>query len=118
MIMRDHIFSNWISEVLPPAVVGPDISCERSVICDPRPVKRWFPTEATGDTRRALCQSCNAGWITGLEGAVQLLLPPMINGHSAQLMPHEQVTVATWAVLQAVIFEGCGSSGVMHCEEL
>jgi hypothetical protein len=105
MITRDRTFSKWISEVLPPAVAGPDISCERSVICDPRPVKRWLATEAADHTRRAVCQPCNAGWITGLEGAVQLLLPPMINGRNAQLMPHEQITVATWAVLQAAIFE-------------
>ena len=105
MIMRDRTFSKWSSEVLPPAVVGPHISCERSVICDQRPVKSWFATEAVGYTRWAVCQPCNAGWITGLEGAVQLLLPPMIKGHNAQLEPDEQITVATWAVLQAAMFE-------------
>lgn len=31
MITREHTFSDWINEVLTPADLGPDITCERNI---------------------------------------------------------------------------------------
>jgi hypothetical protein len=30
-ITKEHTFSDWINEVLTPAALGPDITCERSI---------------------------------------------------------------------------------------
>ena len=104
-ITRERMFPKWINEVLPPGVVGPEISCKRSALCDPLSVRRWPATEAADHTGWAVCQPCNAGWITQLERDFQRLLPAMIKERNAPLTPPEQNTLATWAVLQAAVFE-------------
>jgi hypothetical protein len=35
-ITREHTFSNWINQVLTRDVIGPDISCERSIMRGPQ----------------------------------------------------------------------------------
>lgn len=35
-ITKEHTFSNWINEVLTPAAMGPDITCERSISHGPQ----------------------------------------------------------------------------------
>lgn len=106
-ITCEHTFSDWINEVLPPDVVGLDITCERSILHGPQAgtVNTWPAKEVAGHKLRAVCKPCNSGWMSDLETAVRPLIEPMIQGYNAALTPDEQTTVATWASMKAAVFE-------------
>jgi hypothetical protein len=64
-ITREHTFPNWINKVLTRAVVGPDITCERSIQQGPqaRTVNTWKADEVADNTVRTVCEPCNTGWM-------------------------------------------------------
>jgi hypothetical protein len=101
------IVSNWINEVLPAAVVGPDITYERSIQHGPqaRTVNTWPAKVVADHTVRAVCEDCNNGWMKRWEDAAAALIEPMIKGQSAKLTVDQQLTVATWAAMKAAVFE-------------
>jgi hypothetical protein len=73
-ITREHTFSNWINQVLTRDVIGPDISCAcASIMRGPQAgaVNTWPATEAASHTHRAVCKTCNNGWMNDLEIAVR-----------------------------------------------
>jgi hypothetical protein len=106
-ITREHTFSDWINEVLTPDVVGPDITCERSIHYGPQAgtVSTWPAKEVAGHKIRAVCEPCNTGWMSDLETAVQPLIEPMIKGYNGSLTTDEQITVSTWASMKTAVFE-------------
>lgn len=106
-ITREHTFSAWINEVLPREIVGPDISCERSILHGPQAgmVDTWPTKEVAGHKLRAVCEICNTGWMSDLETAVRPLIEPMIKGFNASLTTDQQITVATWSAMKAAVFE-------------
>lgn len=106
-ITCEHTFSEWINEVLPPEIVGPDISCERSILHGPQAgtVNTWPAKDVAGHKLRAVCRRCNNGWMSALEAAVRPLIEPMIKGYNASLTTDEQITVATWASMKTAVFE-------------
>lgn len=106
-ISKEHTFSNWINQVLSPAVVGPGLSIERSVHHGPQAGTSnvWPVTKVASHEVRAVCKPCNEGWMSSLEVHVRPLIEPMILGHDALLAPDQQITVATWASLKAAVFE-------------
>jgi hypothetical protein len=88
-------------------VIGPDISCERSMMRGPQAgtVNTWPATEAASHTLRAVCETCNNGWMNDLDIAVRPLIEPMIKGYNATLTAAQQITVATWATMKTAVFE-------------
>jgi hypothetical protein len=106
-ITKEHTFSDWINEVLTPAAVGPDITCERSIRQGPGAgtVNSWPVTEVASHKVRAVCKPCNEGWMSGHEGKIRSVLEPMILGYNASLTPDQQVDVATWTSMKAAVFE-------------
>jgi hypothetical protein len=106
-ITREHTFSDWINEALPPEIVGPDISCERCILHGPQAgtVNTWPAKEVAGHKVRAVCTTCNNGWMSDLETAVGPLIEPMIKGDNASLTTDQQITVATWAGMKTAVFE-------------
>ena len=106
-ITREHTFSNWINKVLPEAVVGPDITYERSIQQGPQAgtVNTWPASVVADHTIRAVCKDCNNGWMKRWEDAVAPLIEPMIKGQPAQLTVDQQLTIATWAAMKAAVFE-------------
>jgi hypothetical protein len=106
-ITREHTFSNWINQVLTRDVIGPDISCERSIMRGPQAgtVNTWPAAEAASHTLRAVCETCNNGWMNDQEIAVRPLIEPMVKGYNATLTAAQQITVATWATMKTAVFE-------------
>jgi hypothetical protein len=106
-ITREHTFSDWINEVLTPVIVGPSITCRRTIMHGPQAgtVKTWPAKEVAGHKLRAVCKPCNGGWMSQLETAVRPLVEPMIKGYNASLTTEQQITVATWAALKTAVFE-------------
>lgn len=117
-ITREHTFSNWINKILPGAVVGPDISYERSIQHGPQAgtVNTWPAKVVADHTVRAVCEDCNTGWMRRWEDAVAPLIGSMIKGQPAQLTVDQQLTVATWAAMKAVVFEYAWSEDTVLTE--
>lgn len=106
-ITKEHTFSDWINQVLTPADLGPDITCERSITqgTGAATVNSWPVTEAASNTVRAVCKPCNEGWMNGHEVQIRQVLEPMIRGYNASLTPGQQVNIATWTSMKAAVFE-------------
>ena len=70
-ITREHTFSDWINEVLPVAIIGPDITYERSIQHGPQAgtVNTWPAKVVADHTIRAVCKDCNNGWMKRWEDA-------------------------------------------------
>ena len=62
-ITKEHTFSDWINDVLTPADLGPDITCERSISQGPGTgtVTSWPVAQVASHKVRAVCQPCNGG---------------------------------------------------------
>src|SRR5689334_18116997 len=54
---------------------------------------------------RAVCKTCNNGWMSNLEKAAKPSLAAMLNDISIGLDHAEQTLVATWAMKTAMVFE-------------
>ena len=103
-INGEYAFLNWSSETVRLAGARPEISCARrnshAGTADP-----WPAVEVAVDRLRAVCEPCEVGWMTRLEGAIRPLLLRMIEGSHVELTPEQQSMVAAWAVLKAAVFE-------------
>jgi hypothetical protein len=106
-ITGEHSFSDWINQVLTVEIVGPDITCERSIVIGPQAgtADSWPARKIAAHKLRAVCRTCNGGWMSLLEQAVRPLIEPMIRGYNAPLTTEQQLTVATWGAMKAAVFE-------------
>jgi hypothetical protein len=55
---------------------------------------------------RCVCEQCNNGWMSRLEGGVQPVLQPLLTGEPGDLDTGGQTAIATWAVKTAMVLEG------------
>jgi hypothetical protein len=106
-VTREYLFTGWASELPAPGGAGPDIGCERSILpgAQDETAGTWPVTEVAGHSRRAVCETCDQGWMASLEGAARPFLTRMVKGSETRLTTEEQITLATWAVLKAAVFE-------------
>jgi hypothetical protein len=106
-ITREHTFSDWINTVLTVAVVGADITYERSIrrADQAGSVTTWPAKMAANHRIRVVCTDCNSGWMRSLEDEVAPLITPMIEGRPTKLTVDQQLTVATWAAMKTGVFE-------------
>jgi hypothetical protein len=106
-ITLEHTFSNWINDVLPAAVIGPDVTCERTMAQAGQAavIESWSTSQVASHKLRDVCATCNNGWMSLLEGEVRPLLTPMIEGYNSSLTIDQQITVATWTTMKAAVFE-------------
>lgn len=54
---------------------------------------------------RAVCASCNNGWMNRLEGHVRPILLPLIEGRGAWLDVAQQATLARWIAMKTMVSE-------------
>lgn len=55
---------------------------------------------------KGCCQKCNNEWMSQLENEAKPLIAPMINGHQVRLSDQQQLTVARWGAMKAIVFDG------------
>lgn len=75
------------------------------IFCGSTGDSSWPATQVASHKLRAVCESCNGGWMSDLEGSVRPLIEPTIQGYSASFTPDQQITIATWATLKSMVFE-------------
>ena len=88
-------------------MLGQDISFERTIVkadttiqTSTSPVERLAVIE-----QRLVCEECNSGWMSELEGKTKSLVAPMILGYNATLTADQQLTIATWAAMKTMVHE-------------
>lgn len=105
-LTKEHIFPRWLVDVLTPAVVGTEISVERTrQWADRAEQQRWTAPDVASATARVVCASCNSGWMSRLESRAKPLLRPMILGNPTTLDPAEQIALAGWTAMKAYVLE-------------
>jgi len=67
--------------------------------------KRTKPGELYTKKIKAVCPSCNNGWMSGIEEGVIPSLTPLIKGEAATLNADQLAIVARWGALKAIILE-------------
>jgi hypothetical protein len=63
------------------------------------PLRHWQIKCVCGNYRG----SCNGDWMSQIEKATQLVMGPMLRGERLRLSEANQKTIATWAVLKAMV---------------
>ena len=67
--------------------------------------KRDFATSLPTVVVKAVCTSCNSGWMANLEGKVKPLLECMIRGETVSLSMNDQLDLATWSAKTVAAIE-------------
>ena len=105
-LTKEHIFPRWLAAVLTPAVVGKNVTSERTQRSAHRKGRQeWSAGDVAGFTARLVCASCNNGWMSDLETRVQPVLSTMIAGHPTTLAPAAQLDLAAWTAMKAFVVE-------------
>jgi hypothetical protein len=102
-VTREHVWPDWlrrreeIEELLPHVQL-----LQRSL---EEPERREWPARPFKMTVRAVCRSCNTGWMGDLEHKAGQLLGGMLDGRGRALHQEGQRTLSLWALKTALMFE-------------
>jgi hypothetical protein len=94
---REHVFPDWLT------TIGLESSpVEYYVGWLNRTPRRWTSAPFTARVR-AVCDTCNNGWMSELENAARLVLTSLILGESPELSADDQRLIAAWACKTAFV---------------
>lgn len=106
-LTREHVLPQWLAEVLTdafPAEDGYDIATVCTTAEGQGP-PRTYSAPTPELVVKAVCEACNAGWMSSLELEVRPFLEPMVRGESVQLDVGRQLALARWAAKAAVLLD-------------
>ena len=69
---------------------------------------RVYGTKGIELTARVVCEKCNQGWLSALEGHVKPLAIPLMLGQQHELTAENQVLLSTWISKLAMLYEHTG----------
>ncbi|MGW4197509.1 hypothetical protein [Streptomyces sp. NPDC005004] len=107
-ITNEHLFPDWVNTVLTPQVIGPSVSNTRTWAGkNQAPQSKTWPVNAPATTKvRIVCEPCNNGWMSDLEGSMKpLLKDPILGRGRARFTPQQQLDLAAWACMKTMVFE-------------
>jgi hypothetical protein len=102
-VSGEHLFSAWISKIVPGVVER-----HTKTLGHPGqdPVKSLrVEGDILSKKIKAVCASCNGGWMKRQEDAVIPLLTPLILGERSVLTPQDQRIIHIWATMKALVGE-------------
>jgi hypothetical protein len=94
---REHVFADWLNSI---GLESGQVEIHTGRLN--RVARRWT-TEGFTATVRAVCDDCNHGWLSQLEGAAKPVLTPLILGQSTELSVDDQRLIAVWAFKTALV---------------
>ena len=101
----EHIWPAWSHRYVPPTtkqyfILHATAFQERS---------DFIPRKRPGDIRDwrvyCVCHGCNQGWMSRLEMRAKPVLLSLMRGDEVRLMPEQQLLVAAWAAMKAIVAE-------------
>jgi len=107
-LSKEHIWSQWMHPILGirPGEEAVQImqSQTRSISSITRNVRTRQGSTAT-TTVRAVCKTCNNGWMNRIEQETRPFLEPLILGQAADLLPTAREQVARWITMKLFVGE-------------
>jgi hypothetical protein len=104
----EHLWSNWMSEFLP-TLTDPEYVEVAATFTQKTVMTNKFERTRQGHTNtktiKVVCKTCNSGWMSGLESAVQPYLVPLILGAPVRLDTDAKQILARWIVLKILVAE-------------
>jgi len=101
-LTKEHLWPNWLRRKI-------------QVAPFPHRLKQEIDGTASRDVSfehppfdqqvRAVCASCNNGWMAQVEGRAKLLLEPLLGFSGRSLHRRQQRELATWALMKAIVFD-------------
>ena len=106
----EHIFAKWIGRTLrdelgPIPPTAKVVFCHRSAHPEAGIAMREKTAKQPAYVTRAVCESCNNGWMALLEQRVQPVLEPLIVGEPRTLAADDQELLAFWATKTVLAFQ-------------
>lgn len=107
---KEHAWPAWLIAVLKKQSGQPvNISLEQ----DGQPWLRWHGPK--GSIRvKAVCKSCNEGWMKALEDEAKPILEPLISDTPTTLSSRQQFILCHWVMKTAMIFDALRSPTAPH----
>jgi hypothetical protein len=99
---KEHVWSDWITGLLPSDVLAADYS----YVYEDTPRGEFQRVEKQPLFQkkvRAVCEPCNNNWMARREDAVKPYISGMLVGRGRQLHTEGQTAIATWGVLKALV---------------
>jgi hypothetical protein len=106
----EHIVPAWAGEILtrtqpPPSrpdriVVGRHKRWSEGN--NPDVQQEWLNKEGPSFTVKCVCDGCNNGWMSDIEGSAKPILTPMIEDQATTLSNADQESIAKWLGLKAI----------------
>lgn len=106
-ITKEHLFSEWLRTLLREMAPGWGFQVAFREEGGPIVLHRRS-TYRTHQWRRIVCQKCNNGWMSRLEGqhgGVRPVLEPLVRGKPITLSRADQELLMRWIVKTAVVWE-------------
>ena len=98
-LTREHHPPQWINRYF-----DPPHSAAWIVACRGESEENWGTSRTLSpNTPRVVCESCNTGWMSRIEGVTEPILGPMTQGVGTCLDERAQIAVATWLVKSALV---------------
>jgi hypothetical protein len=94
---REHVFADWLNSI---GLESGQVEIHTGWL---NKVARRWTTEGFTATVRAVCDDCNHGWLSQLEGTAKPVLTPLILGQSTDLSTDDQRLIATWVLKTALV---------------
>jgi hypothetical protein len=105
---KEHIYSKWTHDLLP-RVEDTSYNEDFHTFKNPKSFGtvevKTRPGDITTKKVRAVCTSCNNGWMNRVEGLAKPILTPLIKGENIALNPESQAIVARWITMKIIVCE-------------
>jgi len=99
---NEHVFPRWLSAVLAKDPRGLRLPFTHNLKAVSGTVT-WEGNRAIEVKAKCVCEACNGGWMSELEGEARPYLEPMIRDQKVVLSAEAQRIVGAWACLKAVV---------------
>jgi hypothetical protein len=110
---REDIIPTWVSRqnLVPPGTAEPVVYTSHGF-----PVNEWSSQTLAFLKIKAVCQTCNNGWMSRIEETAKHHLLPMMQGRTVQLSPEAQIQLAVWACLKVMVWESVAEGAVTNLQ--
>lgn len=101
-LTKEHLWPNWLRKEMS---ISDKFTYRLEDEKDGVEVRdKSFPALPFDQQVRAVCTSCNGGWMSSIEGAAKPLIQRLMRAEGGRLDLAEQQTLASWALLKACVF--------------
>jgi hypothetical protein len=117
-LTREHVIPQWLTNVLPEQerfrgqdqqiVLSPPKAARSRIVLPHRQMRQPF----NAVTVKAVCTTCNSGWMNDIEAAARPHLTGLIDGQRLELNRTEITALATWVFKTALMAQLTSVEGI------